>query len=167
MNWNESMTGGPMSATAHRAISRPLVTSSLVMVVLSHRTRNPSSGRSPPRTPESQSGERNATISSRTSIAAVAERAAHHPYVVTAAQPSALEGCVEYASIGPTRHRRHWVLRATLVAPRTAPLASRKRTKTRFVAGSKGTAVPVPWRKIPNVGVAPPAIVVTTLAPED
>ncbi len=51
---------------------------------------------------------------------------------------------------------------ATLVAPRVTPAESLNRTKTRFVAGSKGT-VPVAMRKIANVGVLLVSICTVTL----
>jgi hypothetical protein len=53
---------------------------------------------------------------------------------------------------------------ATLVEPRVTPSALAKRTKIRFVAGSKGM-VSFPAMKIPNVGVALALIGVVTLAP--
>jgi hypothetical protein len=51
---------------------------------------------------------------------------------------------------------------ATLVEPRVTPPPSLKRTKIRFAAGSKGT-LPLPWTKIPKVGVALALIVVVTV----
>lgn len=51
---------------------------------------------------------------------------------------------------------------ATLVAPRTTPSALAKRTKIRFVAGSKGT-VPLAVMKMPKVGVALALLCVVTL----
>ena len=58
----------------------------------------------------------------------------------------------------------HCVRTATLVEPRVTSPPSLNRTKIRFAAGSKGT-LPLPWTKIPKVGVALALICVVTLAP--
>ena len=51
------------------------------------------------------------------------------------------------------KYQCHWVRTATLVDPRVTPPASLNRIKIRLVAGLKAT-LPVPCKKIPNVGVA-------------
>jgi len=56
------------------------------------------------------------------------------------------------------------VLAATLVLPRITAPVSVKMTNARFAAGSKGT-VPLPWTRIPKVGVSPELIWVVTLPP--
>ena len=50
---------------------------------------------------------------------------------------------------------------AALVAPLVTPAESLNRAKIRFVAGLNAT-LPLPWTKIPNVGVALALIVVVT-----
>src|SRR4029450_3187986 len=56
----------------------------------------------------------------------------------------------------------HCVLTATLVEPRVTAPESLNRTKILLAAGSNET-LPLPCTKIPNVGVAPAAIVVVQL----
>ena len=67
-------------------------------------------------------------------------------------------------SLSAFRENPHCVRTATLVDPRVTSPLSLKRTKIRFAAGSNGT-VPLPWTKIPNVGVALAFIMVVTLMP--
>ena len=64
----------------------------------------------------------------------------------------------------PLRESGHCVRTATLVEPRVTLPLSLKRTNIRFAAGSNGT-LPLPWTKIPNVGVALALICVVAVGP--